>query len=52
MDETDDSRIKIHNKGRTLTVLFHGMRNDGAEELEHVQLYVPRTSKGVTINFL
>lgn len=37
---------------RTLTVLFDGMRMDGAEESEHVQVYVPRTAKGVTINFL
>lgn len=39
-------------KKRTLTVLFHGMRSDDAEESEHVQVYVPHTAKGVTINFL
>lgn len=39
---------------RTLTVLFHGMGTgrDGAKESEHVQVYVPRTARGVTINFL
>lgn len=48
----DDGEEIIHHKRRTLKVLLHGMRDDGAEESEHVQVYVPRTSKGVTINFL
>lgn len=49
---THDCRVQSHTKGRTLTVLFHGMRSEGAAESEHVQVYVPRTSRGVTINFL
>lgn len=48
----DDGKEMIHMKGRTLTVLFDGMRHEGDDESELVQVYVPRTSKGVTINFL
>lgn len=44
--------MMIHAKGRTLTVLFHGMMSHGGQDSDHVQVYVPRTSKGVTINFL
>ncbi|KAG6358510.1 hypothetical protein INS49_014394 [Diaporthe citri] len=48
----DDGEEIIHTRRRTLKVLLHEMRDDGAEESDHVQVYVPRTSKGVTINFL
>lgn len=48
----DNSQEIIHNKRRTLTVMFHGMKDDDAKESEHVQVYVPRTAKGVTINLL
>lgn len=48
----EDGEEIIHTQRRTLKVLFHEMRDDNAEETEHVQVYVPRTSKGVTINFL
>lgn len=50
--ETDHGKDMMHVKGRTLTVLFDGMRLEGDDESELVQVYVPRTSKGVTINFL
>lgn len=50
--EWNEGKGMIHAKGRSLTVLFHGMMSRDAEESEHVQVYVPRTSKGVTINFL
>ncbi|KAI7774363.1 hypothetical protein LA080_008837 [Diaporthe eres] len=50
--EWDEGKGMIHAKGRSLTVLFHGMRSHGGQESDHVQVYVPRTSKGVTINFL
>lgn len=48
----DDGQEMIHNTRRTLTVMFHGMRDDDADESELVQVYVPRTAKGVTINLL
>lgn len=50
--EEDGGQEMIHNIRRTLTVMFHGMRDDDSEESEHVQVYVPRTAKGVTINLL
>lgn len=50
--EGNEGKAIIHAKGRNLTVLFHGMTSHGGQESEHVQVYVPRTSKGVTINFL
>lgn len=50
--EWNEGKEIIHAKGRSLTVLFHGMTSHGGQESEHVQVYVPRTSKGVTINFL
>lgn len=50
---TYDIRGVPHAGKRTLTVFFHGMTTEGAEGMEsHVQVYVPRTSSGVTINFL
>lgn len=50
---TYDIRGVPHAGKRTLTVFFHGMTAEGAEGSEtHVQVYVPRTSSGVTINFL
>jgi hypothetical protein len=51
-EEAEDGEDKREARKRTLTVLFHGMRGDDAKESEHVQVYVPRTAKGVTINFL
>ncbi|KAI3400392.1 hypothetical protein diail_3409 [Diaporthe ilicicola] len=50
--QINDARPKGDIRNRTLTVLFHGMRDADIEESEHVQVYVPRNSKGVTINFL
>ncbi|KAJ0116584.1 hypothetical protein J7T55_009734 [Diaporthe amygdali] len=50
-EEMNDDRVR-DNRKRTLTVLFHGMKNDREEETEHVQVYVPRNCKGVTIHFL
>lgn len=50
--EGNEGKRMIHAKGRSLTVLFHGMMGHDGQESEHVQVYVPRTSKGVTINFL
>ncbi|POS77717.1 hypothetical protein DHEL01_v203878 [Diaporthe helianthi] len=52
MERGDDGEGEKEVGRRTLTVLFHGMRSDVAKESEHVQVYVPRTAKGVTINFL
>ncbi|KAL1869172.1 hypothetical protein Daus18300_005709 [Diaporthe australafricana] len=49
---TNDANASGSRRTRTLTVLFHGMRDADIEESEHVQVYVPRNSKGVTINFL
>lgn len=50
---TYDIRGVPHAGKRTLTVFFHGMTAEGTEGSEsHVQVYVPRTSSGVTINFL
>jgi len=52
-EEAEDGDDKREAGRRSLTVLFHGMRGDDAKESsEHVQVYVPRTARGVTINFL
>ncbi|KAK2609406.1 hypothetical protein N8I77_002903 [Diaporthe amygdali] len=48
---TNEDKVRDNGR-RKLTVLFHGMKNNGEEETEHVQVYVPRNSKGVTIHFL
>lgn len=47
----DDGEEVIRTSRRALKVVFDGTESDGAEASEHLQVYVPRTSKGVTINF-
>lgn len=48
----DNGAEVMHTARRTLKVIFHGTEDDDDEESEHVQVYVPRTAKGVTINLL
>lgn len=48
----DDGEEVIRTSRRALKVVFDETEDDDAEESEHLQVYVPRTSKGVTINFI
>lgn len=48
----NDVEEVIHAGRRAVKVVFHATEDDEAEESEHVQVYVPRTAKGVTINLL
>lgn len=49
----EDDGVKVmHTVRRTVKVIFHGTEDDDDEESEHVQVYVPRMAKGVTINLL
>lgn len=47
----NDGHEVIRTSRGALKVVFHGTEDDDVEESEHLQVYVPRTSKGVTINF-
>lgn len=47
----DGGEDVIRTSRRALKVIFDGTEDDNAEESEHLQVYVPRTSKSVTINF-
>lgn len=47
-----DGEEVIHAGRRAVKVVFHATEDEKAEQSEHVQVYVPRTAKGVTINLL